>query len=120
MQREDTAPLDKPKQERDLRNLYNFPDTPEIFTPRRKKLRKSEVKAVQARQEYDADTFPIQPPLSPAQQLARTPSRRYTPSKSPEPRTPATPQSTPQRVAIGMYGNGGLCCQANSGKGESS
>ena len=111
MQREDTTPLDKSKQERDLRNLYNFPDTPEIFTPQRKKPRKSEVKAVQERQEYDhktydADIFPIQPPLSPAQQLAPTPPRRYTPNKSPEPRTPATPQSTPQHVAIGMYGNG--------------
>lgn len=111
MQREDTTPLDKSKQERDLRNLYNFPDTPEIFTPQRKKPRKSEVKAVQARQEYDhktynADTFPIQPPLSPAQQLAPTPPRRYAPSKSPEPRTSVTAQSTSQRVAIGMYGNG--------------
>ena len=59
MQREETTSLDKPKQERDLRNLYNFPDTPEIFTPQRKKPRKSEVKAVQACQEYDAYTFPI-------------------------------------------------------------
>ena len=93
------------------RNLYNFPDTPEIFTSQRMEPRKSEVKAVQARQEYDhktydADTFPIQPPLSPAQPVAPTPPRRSAPSKSPEPRTPATPQSTPQRVTIGMYGNG--------------
>ena len=49
VQREDTTPLDKPKRERDLGNVYNFPDTPEIFTPQRKKPGKSEVKAVQAR-----------------------------------------------------------------------
>ena len=57
MQREDTTPLDKPKQERDLKNLHNFPDTPEIFTPQRKKPRKSEVKAVQARQEFSSPSW---------------------------------------------------------------
>ena len=128
-QRGDTTPPDKPKSEREIRNLYNFPDTPENFTPKKKKEKKAEVRAAKASQEYDhktydADTFPIQPPLSPAESATSPPHHQSTPSKSPGSRPPPTPQSTPQRVAIGMYANGaprwGYVVKRTQGKDKAS
>jgi hypothetical protein len=110
-QRADITPVLLQKRDRHLRNEANFPDTPELFTPQPKRLKKVEIRAAKAgvaydNQEYDADTFPVQPPRTPLPNDEPNQPRRSnttTPTSAP---TPSTPQSTPRRVCIGRYANG--------------
>lgn len=110
-QRAENTPPIKTKRDRQLRNVYNFPDTPELFTPQPKKLRKAEAKAAQAGKAYasenfDADTFPIHPPRTPDTTSSSKSAKRSNTTTPPLPRSQATPQSSPRRVAVGRLGNG--------------
>ena len=111
LQRSNATPPIKYKRDRHIRNAANFPDTPELFTPQPKKMKRTEAKVVRGKIGYDSDaqdpdSFPVHPPRSPAPAVAQDHPQRSTSSTPSAQRTPATPQSTPRRVVIGRYGNG--------------
>ena len=107
-QRADHTPQLQHKRDRHIRNAANFPDTPELYTPQPKRLKKSEIKAARAKTNFsdetlDPDSFPIQPPMSPPTKATSSTSKLTSPPLAP--RVTSTPQSSPRR-AIGRMGMG--------------